>query len=178
MWEGGLQSVNFHRIFSFSIMAFRYNPVFKFVHIVRYQLLRKLKRKQFLLRFCKSIPGLSIRYFPSHRRCFPRSCRKSFLTCREIFPRVAEKYLLPFGEKYWCLLGEKYLSACPPPSPRPLAAFLPHSASLYYQSSSILRQAPRSDQNLLSLTFHLQKKLQDYMHTAQLDIKTYPFVLF
>ena len=146
------------------------------------QLLRKFWRKQFLPRFCKSLPGLSIRHFPSHQRCFPSSCWKSFSTCREIFasvrreifPRVAEKYLLAFAEKYWCLLREKYLSACPPPSPRPLAAFLPHSASLYYHSSSILRQAPRSEHNFLSPTKHLSKKLfNTWWFHAQLDIKIY-----
>ena len=153
------------------------------------QLLRKFWRKQFLPRFCKSLPGLSIRHFPSHQRCFPSSCWKSFSTCREIFasvrreifPRVAEKYLLAFAEKYWCLLGEKYLSACPPPSPRPLAAFLPHSASLYYHSSSILRQAPRSSVRAKFLIAHkafVKEAFQHLMIPCTAGHKDLPFVIF
>ena len=45
--------------------------------------------------------------------------------------RLLEKYLLAFAKKYLCLLGEKYLSACPPPSPRPLGCLcLPASLGL------------------------------------------------
>ena len=58
----------------------------------KFVLLRKLWRKQFLPRFCKSLPGLSIRHFPSHQRCFPSSCWKSFSTCREIFASVRREY--------------------------------------------------------------------------------------
>lgn len=89
----------------------------------------------FVSLYLASVSGTS----PAIRDVFPkRMGNVSWLSVREIFPSVCREIFPDLRRNTWLrlqrntsLLGEKYLSACPPPSPRPLAAFLPHSASLY-----------------------------------------------